>query len=190
MTALVEAACEMLEWLEAANWRACVIGGLAVQRWGEPRLTQDVDLTVLVALGEEARFVDGVLARFQARRPDARAFALAYRVLLVRASVGVPVDLALGGTGFEAESIERSSTWEIEAGVTIRTCSAEDLLLHKLIAGRPRDLADVETIVARQGRRLDAARVRRLVAAFAEVKEDPGFGRSFEDALKKTLRQP
>lgn len=188
MTALVEAARETLGWLEAAGWQACIIGGLAVQRWGQPRLTQDVDLTVLVGMGDEARFVDGVLARFQPRREDARAFALTYRVLLVRASMGVPVDIALGGTAFEAESFERSSEWEIEAGVMIRTCSAEDLLVHKLIAGRPRDLADVETIVARQGRRLDVARVRRLVAAFAEVKEDAGLGRPFEAALTKAAR--
>jgi len=26
------------------GWRCCFIGGVAVQRWGEPRLTQDVDL--------------------------------------------------------------------------------------------------------------------------------------------------
>jgi hypothetical protein len=190
VTALVEAARETLEWLDAAGWQACIIGGLAVQRWGQPRLTQDVDLTVLVGLGDEARFVDGALARFQPRREDARAFALTYRVLLVRASMGVPVDIALGGTAFEAESFGRSSEWEIEAGVMIRTCSAEDLLVHKLIAGRPRDLADVETIVARQGRRLDVARVRKLVAAFAEVKEDAGLGHPFEEALTKTGRPP
>lgn len=180
----------MLGWLDAAGWRACIIGGLAVQRWGEPRLTQDVDLTVLVGLGDEARFVDGVLARFQPRREDARAFALTYRVLLVRASVGVPIDIALGGTRFETESVERSSEWDIEAGAMIRTCSAEDLLLHKLIAGRPRDLADIETIVARQGRRLDVARVRTLVAVFAELKEDSELGRPFEEALSKTAPEP
>ena len=178
----------MLGWLDATGWRACIIGGLAVQRWGEPRLTQDVDLSVLVGLGHEARFIDDVLARFQPRREDARAFALAYRVLLVRASSGVPVDIAIGGSGFEAESVERSTEWEIEAGAMIRTCSAEDLLLHKLIAGRPRDLADIDTIVARQRRRLDVARVRTLVAVFAELKEDSELGRPFEEALMKTAR--
>lgn len=183
MTALVEAAREILDWLDAAGWRACVIGGLAVQRWGEPRLTQDVDLTVLVGLGDEARFIDGVLGRFDGRRPDARRFALTYRVLLVRASVGVPLDMALGSTQFEVESVDRSSNWEIEPGRVIRTCSAEDLVVHKLIAGRPRDVADVESIVARQSGHLDSERVRRTLAAFAELKEDPELGRPFERAL-------
>ena len=183
MTAIVEAAREILDWLDAAGWRACVIGGLAVQRWGEPRLTQDVDLTVLVGLGDEARFIDGVLGRFDGRRPDARRFALTYRVLLVRASVGVPLDMALGSTQFEIDSVDRSSNWEIEPGRVIRTCSAEDLVVHKLIAGRPRDVADVESIVARQLGHLDSERVRRTLAAFAELKEDPELSRPFERAL-------
>jgi len=183
VTAIVEAAREILDWLDAAGWRACVIGGLAVQRWGEPRLTQDVDLTVLVGLGDEARFIDGVLGRFDGRRPDARLFALTYRVLLVRASVGVPLDMALGSTQFEVDSVDRSSNWEIEPGRVIRTCSAEDLVVHKLIAGRPRDVADVESIVARQLGHLDSERVRRTLAAFAELKEDPELSRPFERAL-------
>ena len=188
MTAIVEAACEILDWLDTAGWRACVIGGLAVQRWGEPRLTQDVDLTVLVGLGDEARFVDSVLSRFPGRRPDVRRFALTYRVILVRASAGVPLDIALGSTQFEIESVDRSSSWEIEPGRVIRTCSAEDLLVHKLIAGRPRDVADVEGIVVRQFGRLHVDRVRRVVAAFAELKEDAELGRSFENALTKAER--
>ena len=186
MTAIVEAAREILDWLDAAGWRACVIGGLAVQRWGEPRLTQDVDLTVLVGLGDEARFIDGVLGRFDGRRPDARLFALTYRVLLVRASVGVPLDMALGSTQFEVDSVDRSSNWEIEPGRVIRTCSAEDLVVHKLIAGRPRDVADVESIVARQLGHLDSERVRRTLAAFAELKEDPELSRPFERALVRS----
>ena len=28
------------------GWRFCIIGGLALQRWGEPRLTRDVDIEV------------------------------------------------------------------------------------------------------------------------------------------------
>ena len=43
MTSLVAAAREVLDWMHHGEWRCCVIGGLAVQRWGEPRLTQDVE---------------------------------------------------------------------------------------------------------------------------------------------------
>jgi hypothetical protein len=39
------------------GWRFCIIAGVAVQRWGEPRLTQDVNLTLLTGFGEEEKFV-------------------------------------------------------------------------------------------------------------------------------------
>ncbi len=51
----------------------------------------------------------------------------------------------------------------------VRLCSAEDLIIHKAVAGRPQDLRDIEGIVYRQGPMLDATTVRRWLGAFAEV---------------------
>ncbi len=45
----------------------CFIGGLAVLRWGEPRLTRDIDMTILARLGAEVPVIDGLLGRFEAR---------------------------------------------------------------------------------------------------------------------------
>lgn len=189
MSVLLAAAHEILTWLEARGWRACLIGGLAVQRWGEPRLTQDVDLTVLVDVGRERTFVDDVLASFSPRRDDARAFALTYRVMLVRAENGVALDVSMGATGFEVESIERSSEWSPDPGVSLRTCAAEELIVHKLIAARPRDIADVESVVTRQFGALDTARVRGWIADFAEVLDRAELGQPFERAVERERRR-
>jgi len=43
----IEAAVELQEFLDLHGQRFCIIGGLAVQRWGEVRLTVDADATVL-----------------------------------------------------------------------------------------------------------------------------------------------
>ncbi|MDO8835117.1 MAG: hypothetical protein Q7V01_05950, partial [Vicinamibacterales bacterium] len=71
----------------------------------------------------------------------------------------------------------------------IPTCSAEDLIVHKLVAGRTRDVADIEGIVARQLSSLDVAQVRMWVALLAELKEDPDMGRPFEQALAQASRR-
>jgi hypothetical protein len=185
VTALLEAAKELFDWLAAQRLRACLIGGLAVQRWGEPRLTQDVDLTVLAEYGTEEPVVDACLCRFAARRDDARDFALRYRVLLLRASNGVALDVALGAIPFEVESLARASPYEFEPGCVLPTCSAEDLVIHKAVAARARDVADIEGIVSRQYGRLDVTRIRRWLALFAEAKEDPDLARPFENALRR-----
>jgi len=76
------------------RWGFCFIGGLAVIRWGEPRLTRDIDLTILAGFGSEEPVIDGLLGRFPARLEDARQFAVRNRVVLLTASNGIPVDVA------------------------------------------------------------------------------------------------
>ena len=96
------------------------------------------------------------------------------------------VDVALAAFPFEVEALETASSWEIIPGVALRTCSAQHLVIYKLVAGRPQDLVDVAGIVRRQGRRLDVHRIRRWGREFAELKEDPDLLRPFEDALRKS----
>lgn len=163
-----------------------VIGGLAVGYWGEPRFTQDVDVTVMLPLEEDVEpLLQEVGARLVLRIPDAVDFARRNRVLLARSSNGVSLDIALGLPGYEDEVMARVVGWPIEPGKTLRLASAEDLIVHKLVAGRPRDLRDVEGIVYRQGHGLDANYVRRWVGVFARMMDRPDLGKCFEGAWEK-----
>jgi hypothetical protein len=143
-----------------------------------------VDLTILAPFGSEAGTVDRLLAHFTPRHTDARAFALAHRVLLLKASNGVPIDISLAGLAFEVEVLDRASPWKIRNGEALTTCSPEDLIVYKLVAARPQDLVDVAGVVRRQGRKLDIERIRRWGQEFADLKEDPDLLRPFEAALR------
>ena len=57
MNDVINAAAELQAVCVAEGWRFCFIGGIAVLRWGEPRETVDVDLTLLTGFGDEALFV-------------------------------------------------------------------------------------------------------------------------------------
>lgn len=133
MIELIRVAAEVQCICEAENWGFCFIGGLALQRWGEPRETVRVDLTVLAGFGSEQRFVDRLLQSFQGRIDDAAKFALTRRVLLLRSHSGVGIDVALGGLPFEESAVTRSSLFEFPSSVRLRTCSAEDLVVMKLL---------------------------------------------------------
>jgi hypothetical protein len=185
---LASAAREVLSVLDEAGVPACLIGGLVVQRWGQPRATTDIDFTVLAPYGDEGRVLDVLLKHFAPRRPDARAFALASRVVLLVTTTGVSVDIALGAFGFELEALEQSSDWEAVPGLHLRTCAAEHLVVYKLVAARPQDLIDVEGVVRRQAGRLDVESIRRWGRVFAELKEDPDLLRPFEEVLRKIAR--
>jgi len=63
---LLLAAAELQSAIESNGWRFCFIGGVAVQRWGNPRFTQDIDSTLLTGFGEEASFVE-VARRLRSR---------------------------------------------------------------------------------------------------------------------------
>jgi hypothetical protein len=92
---VIQAAAELQAICLAHGWQFCFIGGLAVQRWGEPRETVDVDLTLLTGFGGEEQFIQILLQRFKGRIPDAAQFARERRVLLLRSAKGVGLDVAL-----------------------------------------------------------------------------------------------
>jgi hypothetical protein len=154
------------------GWPFCFIGGIALQHWGEPRVTGDLDLTVFTGSGSEAPIVDGLLATYPGRRSDAREFALRHRVLLLATPGGIPADVALGALPLEAEMIGRAVTVEYEPGVALRICSAEDLFVLKAFADRLQDRADIAGIARRCGRALDWQAVVARLAPLAEAKAD------------------
>ncbi len=173
MNEVIRAAAELQSVCAAESWRFCFIGGLAVQRWGEPRETVDVDLTLLTGFGGEAPFVARLLDRFDGRVPDAAEFARDKRVLLLRAASGVGLDVALGGLPFEESVVDRSTLFTFPPDVPLRTCSAEDLIVLKAFANRPKDWMDVEGIVIRQAGALDWGYVMRQLTPLVELKEEP-----------------
>jgi len=172
MTPLLVAGLELQSFFQQRGWKFCVIGGLAVHRWGNPRTTRDVDITLLTGFGSEESFVDEILAHFQARRPDSRSFALQVRVLLINASNSVPIDIALGALPYEEQAVRRASPYEFAPGCTLITTSAEDLIVSKAFANRDQDWVDLRDIVLLQMKNLDWDYIEGNLAALCALKED------------------
>lgn len=170
MNRLYAAAEDLLALFQENGWKACLIGGLANLRWGEPRLTKDVDVSLAAGWGREEEIADLLLSRYRLRL-GSRDLALRTRVFLLSTPEEVPVDVALGAIPFELASIERSTEWTVLDRYRLRTCSAEDLIVHKVFAGRDRDWTDVRGIIYRQGARLDFDSIRRELPPLLELKE-------------------
>jgi hypothetical protein len=170
---VIKAAAELQTVCQTQGWQFCFIGGLAVLRWGEPRETVDVDLTLLTGFGGEDPFIQTLLHHFEPRIEDAAAFARERRVLLLRSTKGVGLDVSLAGLPFEEAVVQRSSFFDYPPNTSLLTCSAEDLIVLKAFAGRGQDWVDVEGVIVRQTGKLDWAYVRDQLAPLAELKGAP-----------------
>lgn len=173
MNEVIRAAASLQAVCIAHQWRFCLIGGLAVQRWGEPRETIDVDATLLTGLGGEDQYIETLLRAFEARIDHPAEFARARGVLLLRATSGVGLDIALGGLPFEETVVDRSSVFLFPPDVPLRTCSAEDLIVLKAFAAREKDWVDIEGVIIRQAGELDWSYVHTHLGPLVELKEEP-----------------
>jgi hypothetical protein len=173
MTDLIAEAVRLEGFMQSRAWRHCFIGGLAVQHWGEPRLTRDLDLSLLTGFGDEASYVDALLSVYAARMEGARDFALTRRVLLLRSAGGIGIDISLAAIPYEEIVVSRSVPIEMLPGAVVRLCAPEDLIVMKMFAGRDTDLRDVRSILVRQSERnLDWRHIDTHLAELAEANDD------------------
>lgn len=127
-----------------------LIGGLAVAAWGAPRATEDIDLLADVSPSAE---LDAVLraAGFEAdwRRgaPDDPIPLL----LRLCSSSGPEVDVVCATRTWEREMLGRAPRLRLAQALEIPVVGVEDLIVLKLLAGGPADLADVADLLGRVG---------------------------------------
>lgn len=172
--------------LDSRNIPYMVIGGQAVLLYGEPRLTRDIDLTLGVGL-ERWKEIDE-LARSLGWEPKAnREFTEKTMVLpCVDRESGIRLDLIFSHSPFERQAMERVRRVAV-GRAQVRFASAEDLIVHKVVAGRPRDLEDVKNILGKN-RDLDITYMKRWFAEFdASLQEK--FTDRFETVRKSVLRK-
>lgn len=160
-------------WLRSEGLDHVYIGGLAVALVGRPRITEEIDGIVLLEKMSVREFLRRARAGgFPYRVPDAAAFAEESRVFLLRhAETSVPIDLSIGFLPFEEETVRRANAISVK-GLEVPVATPEDLVVLKAIAGRPRDIVDIEGLLVANPR-LDVGRVRSRTAMFAEVLEAP-----------------
>jgi predicted nucleotidyltransferase len=147
-----------------------LIGGQAVLLYGEPRLTRDVDVTLGVGPDELPALLD--LAREQGWRVlvDSPAAFVAETLVLpcLDPDSGIRVDLIFSFSPYERQAIQRARS--VKVGETsVRFASLEDLIIQKIVSGRPRDIEDVRSILLKN-RAADGDYVRRWLTEFEAIK--------------------
>ncbi len=125
-----------------------IIGGQAVLLYGEPRLTRDIDITLGVNIDRLNDLI--MVVQDLALKPipsDIPTFVRETMVLpAIEEATGIRVDFIFSFSPYETQAIQRANKISI-LNQEVCFASPEDLIIHKIFSGRPRDLEDVRTIL-------------------------------------------
>ena len=147
---------DITSFLQGERMPFALIGGQATSLRGEQRVTADIDIVLAADVAQALDLVNRLDdSRFKPLFADVadvveRAFILPLR----HRTTNIKVDLAIGLSGFERQAVARAELIDL-AGCHIPVASSEDLIIMKLLAGRPRDEQDICGLVVAQGERLD-----------------------------------
>lgn len=172
MNKVYEAAGEIQAILDSHGWRSCVIGALAVIRWGRKRTTVDADFSLLTGFGDEEKFLHKISLQIPGREPNEVDFALRARVYRGFASNGVPVDIGLAAFPIEERIISRAAPHDFAKGIVVRVCELHDLIVMKAFAGREQDWADLQYLVSWHRKTLDWSRIDGPLEELCQLAEN------------------
>lgn len=170
MTRLVEALVRVVTDLNELGVRWALVGGLAVSARAEPRTTNDIDLAISVDGDRQAeKIVFSLRARGYRILAEFEQEATG-RLATVRLSIpseeeseaeeGTGIDLLFASSGVEPEIVAAADVLEILPGIEMPVATTAHLLAAKVLAARPKDIADVMTLLsAADGADLQGARV-------------------------------
>ncbi len=168
--------------LDEAGIPYMIIGGQAVLLYGEPRLTKDIDITLGVGLDRLADVL--TLAEKAGLSPLVSPDKFTRQTMVLpceEPATGIRVDFVFSFSPYERQALDRVRTVRI-GEANVRFASLEDVVIHKIIAGRPRDLEDVRAMLLKNPS-VDLTYTRKWLQEFSEALSEP-----FLERLAEILR--
>ncbi|MBS1272557.1 MAG: hypothetical protein MAGBODY4_01703 [Candidatus Marinimicrobia bacterium] len=146
-----------------------VIGGQAVLLYGEPRQTRDIDITLGIDFDQSDRITDILQeTNFELliKESEEKEFVRRTRVLpILEPESGIRIDFIFSFTPYERQAIDRAEHIDID-DVQVRFATVEDVIIHKIFSGRPRDIEDARSI--RRKNEFDETYVRQWLQTFEQ----------------------
>ncbi len=173
--------------LDALHVPMALMGGAAVAVWGHLRVTHDVDLLIGVGDTDLGNFIDSLqVSQIRPKRDPPLLTIGRMRIIQCLyeprdALIDVQIDLLLADCPYQREALARRILGRLagmKGPVSVMTC--EDVVLHKLIAGRILDRADAAALLRENHASLDFDYVTKWAKQLAVTTE---FNEAWESAL-------
>ena len=161
-----------------------IIGGQAVLLYGSPRLTRDIDITL--GIDTDKFHSIAMLCRELGLKllPQKPAdFASETKVLPAEELKSrIRVDFIFSFTPYEAQAMTRTKEVPMN-GYPAKFASCEDVIIHKMIAGRAVDAEDVKNILIKNKDSIDLEYIRQWLLEFGRISEHKGILKRFDSLL-------
>ncbi|MBI2835238.1 MAG: nucleotidyl transferase AbiEii/AbiGii toxin family protein [Acidobacteria bacterium] len=186
---VVELLADLAAALDGAGVPWFLFGAQAAILHGAARLTADVDVTVRLpeTVSNETLAQELERHRFRRRIVDP-VFVQRTRVIpFIHNHTGLPLDVVLAGPGIEERFFERVQLRQVE-DVFVRLASPEDIVIMKMLAGRPKDLDDIVSIVAGYGDAFDSGYVEAMLEMLEQALSQSDLIPTFRQATARARR--
>lgn len=162
-----------------------IIGGQAVLVYGEPRLTKDVDITLGIGIEGLDKIKDIVeTLAFKSLVKKIREFVKKTMVFpVLDEESGIRVDFIFSFSPYEKQAIKRAVG--IKIGRTeVKFATLEDVVIHKIVAGRARDIEDVKSILLKNPN-YDVLYIEKWLGEFDKSLNE-NYGEKFKILVRQT----
>jgi predicted nucleotidyltransferase len=166
-----------------------IIGGQAVLLYGRPRLTQDIDITLGIDTDKFA-LIEKVCGSLGLKMLAQKPYEFAMQTRVVPAEdkkTLIRVDFIFSFSDYEAKAIERVRKVKID-GYSVKFASCEDVIIHKLIAGRAIDEEDIKSIMLKN-KDIDIKYIRKCLTGFEKMNEFKGILDKFNKVVKRNVKR-
>lgn len=173
---------KVVNFLNKEKYEYIIIGGIAAGTIGEPRVTGDVDIDILLDRYNVSDFLN------KARREgfkfdEEKCVKRAKETGVFQINYGdFHVDFIIASIDLEKEAFKRKKAIMLHK-VKAFFPTPEDLILLKIIPGRLQDLLDAENIVLRHKEKLD----KRYLETWAQRLSDEAQDMRIYNTLKRLL---
>jgi len=172
--------------LDKNNIPYMVIGGQAVLLYGTPRLTRDIDIT-LGTDTDKFSMIDKICnqAGLKILPENPQGFAIETKVLPAEdVESNIRIDFIFSFTIYETQAFKRTKAVLMD-GYPVKFASCEDVIIHKMIAGRAIDAEDIKNILIKNKNSIDIKYIKKWLVEFGNIDEYKGIVQKFNNMLEQ-----
>lgn len=177
---------QLVKLMKSARIDYAVLGGIAVSIYGEPRLTFDIDINIILDNDKIDDFLKKAkMYGFLPLPSHIKRFIKATGVIpmkFLKNKVTGKCDFIIAQNILECLCIKRAALKKIYS-TKVKLITPEDLVIHKITSQRPRDLEDLQGILIRQRGKLDIRYITYWLKKIAEANQKPELLRLFKNLL-------